>query len=1052
MKTLTNSRFLAVARAVATGVGLIGCLMNQSTIAAPNTLRLVDTSDCMPLRQDHTHMWWADGFPGHVPGATWLRCVQTGHYAMVLDTQHMRIPHFGASHDTAGYAGAAVTDNALWRALPPADLALNITVDGKEYRCIGGGRHGRHVGPRLIASGRFVQCADVTDLGFRAEDGSALAVDARLETTAWPDRLALLLEARPKLLPIVAGPTFGQVGGGYGFSGKNDFETSYTPELDPAEFTLAFWVYPPSDYRATRHYPWLICKGGNEWIDGHFGIALREGGRTASNQGVPWAFLNIGGGKDNTHVVSAVRQGQYDLGLETEEWHHMAMSYDGQVMRLYVDGKPAGSTVVGKTRQPVPGSIAFARRQDGSADGYRFRGVLDEVRLYRRALTDDVIEALATAPENSPSDDGLVREWSFDPRGQSQPDRPGAKWKDASIAVRLCAAEHVFEQSVRPEADTPWTPERPARAAIVVPLPFPESTATESEIRISATDMANGGALPVAFLPDLACHRIDLDPVAQQGEHNDRIERVRLHLANATTAEYPARLLFAKTRHMSITGISAIIRDTAGDPTGIPVQISKNWHRAGDLRLEHEGPWFHGFSVVRLPARSQVEFELTLAYAHWGGVAAASHAQLCLIGWGSNQLWDQSAIGSWGESICYEPDRAQADALITDVRPLMVNGMRSDEPRQWVWTNNVGGGDTFRLFDMGGKWASPERMKTVYHRQGPCLTEVTYAGELAGGVIRHQTTVSLSRSDDITRGFYRLRMDVADPVEFSRFVILQIGADTYSYTGERKMAIGNEDGLTREWPAQWGGNSYRTERLECAGRVPWISLHEAVSRDASKAGAWANRGLIVREWRARLGGADAVPWAAEHGVKARGKNTSTIDILSPDGVTRLMPGDYVEAVFEHVVVPQQADEYYGPNANLRAALRQHENTWRMIHREAAGNDRRIDVVTGELRGSFPAVRIDAVDNRAEFAITGGLGYVPLTICGLRTHRAPRLHVRTPGGGWQIVDQSVHGHDFWQTDYIAESATWEVTFNVRCDTPGDRPLRREYRFESLEPAR
>lgn len=99
-----------------------------------------------------------------------------------------------------------------------------------------------------------------------------------------------------------------------------------------------------------------------------------------------------------------------------------------------------------------------------------------------------------------------------------------------------------------------------------------------------------------------------------------------------------------------ITGMSAVLRDSAGNPTGIPIQISKNWHGRPEGGV-YAGVWFHGFSQVHLPPGAQLELELTLVYGHWAGFAAASHAQLCLIGWGSNPMWDQSALGSWGESI-----------------------------------------------------------------------------------------------------------------------------------------------------------------------------------------------------------------------------------------------------------------------------------------------------------------------------------------------------------------------------------------------------------------
>ena len=135
----------------------------------------------------------------HTPAAPWRRCLQTGYYAMVLDTQTLRIPHFGPVPGGVSYAAAARADNGVWQNLPPAELALNITAGGKTYRCTAGGAWTEFTGPRLIESGRFLQRADVTDLVFTAEDGARLNVEARFETVAWPDRLGLILAARPGL-------------------------------------------------------------------------------------------------------------------------------------------------------------------------------------------------------------------------------------------------------------------------------------------------------------------------------------------------------------------------------------------------------------------------------------------------------------------------------------------------------------------------------------------------------------------------------------------------------------------------------------------------------------------------------------------------------------------------------------------------------------------------------------------------------------------------------------------------------------------------------------
>ena len=164
-------------------------------------------------------------------------------------------------------------------------------------------------------------------------------------------------------------------------------------------------------------------------------------------------------------------------------------------------------------------------------------------------------------------------------------------------------------------------------------------------------------------------------------------------------------------------------------------------------------------------------------------------------------------------------------------------------------------------------------------------------------------------------------------------------------------------------------------------------MHEAVSRAEGKE-AWANRGIVIRKWEAKLGGKMVGPWAAERGVEAgHGGKSSIIDILPPPYLEALQPGDYVECEIEHVVVPQFADDYYGPNENLRAALAKDSNTWKMIYREAIGNDLAVRATLGKVIRARPTT-IQAFRDRAKFTITGGLGYAPITITGLSNYHTP----------------------------------------------------------------
>jgi hypothetical protein len=967
----------------------------------------------MPGIKDTCRMWWRDGFPPDSPGARPHRCIVSGTYGLVFDVGRISLPHFGALSSDKGLEG-----------LSPADLSLTLEVDGKTYRCGGIRKWDRTEGPRLIESGRFLQRTDVTGLLFTSPDGSVLPVDASFELAAWPDFLAMKLQARPDAAPIAVGEaSFGRVGGGFGLDGTNHFEIP--PVAHKGPFTIEFRVFVPPDYRAGKRRPWLMCRAGNENQNGHYGIAV-------DNDGVPLISLNIGGGGEN---LNQFKPGNRDR-LSTDRWHHLALTYDGRTARFFMDGTQRAEKSLDQPWPANPAATAFGRRQDGNGGPSHFRGVVDEIRIHDTALDADRIRMIDLNPAAAPKP---PQEWCFDPRGIASQQMPRASWPNAVMTISIRQNGKVLESS------TPFSGGSPDTFGVVTlvidPARFDEPPASEIGVRAEAAD--GGAPLEVKYEPTPGWHRVSLDdlPIATSAEPIDAMERARLLLTNQGDTERVVKLMFEKTAEglrgrpgQPITGISAVLRDTNAEPTGIPVQFSKNWH-SGGTRVPHDGQWFHGISQVRLPPRSETKLELVLSYARWGGLPAVSHSQLSLIGWGTNTLWEQSALGSWGESVCYDPEQTLADSTITDVRPMMVAKTPGD---RWTWTSNVGGGDFFRIFDQDGKRIHPGAIVVDRIRNGPCLSEVRMEGK-TGASLTHCVTASLGRTDDIVRAVYQVRLDVSAKQPFSRMALFQIGSETYHYARERRFAVGDESGVKKEWAATWGGDVDRTEPLVCPGRVPWGSLHDAVSGGSTPDKSSANRGWVIREWKARLGGRDARPWVVERGV-GTGENVSSIlSIVPPPQVNELLPGDHVEAVIEMLVIPCSAGEYYGPNEALRQALHQHGGSWEMVHREVLGNMRVAEVSTGRLERIHPDIRVAAQENIAGFTLRGGVAFVPVTVTGLS--RPDGFHLLVDG---KPLDQSVHGNDFWQTDWSPIDQTWSQTFNVPASAAGTIRLRFESR--------
>jgi hypothetical protein len=552
-------------------------------------------------------------------------------------------------------------------------------------------------------------------------------------------------------------------------------------------------------------------------------------------------------------------------------------------------------------------------------------------------------------------------------------------------------------------------------------------------------------ALVASFDPALGCHIVRLPEKPWSNakgtyypeEHLDRLDRWRLTLRNDAERETVARLMFVQEKHLPITGFTPMLCDPDGTPSGLPVQISKNWHQRPEKgHIPHEGPWFHGCAFVRLPARSRRELMFQMAYARYGGIPAASHAQLSLIGWGHNQFWDEAAIGSFGESICYEPGRVQRRCFIDDLRPLMTLPVAGGKP--WGWAENCGGGDFLVWTDERGAYRGFRATRTDYRAYGPCLTDVRYLEETAGGEITARMEVSLPRSDDYVRTFHRLRYDVKQPVKWQRLAFFQLGADYYNDTPAHRVAVGEAAGVRDEWSPPRAQGSFDRRAMPLSGAQPWVSIHGLDRPALSKGGAAASRGLVVRSWHAMLNGKPSpTPHVSTFCTEwGKGNFKTVIELAPPPDVNTLQPGDFVEAEVEIVAFPADAKSYYGPNQPFREALAHDADTWRLVHREAAGNALRVEARRGTVTRAFPIVIAVGGDDRAEASLQGGIGWLPVTFSGLTSHRGHALRVNG-----QPFSQAVHGNDFWQTSYDTEASRWSQTFNLPRND--DKPLRIEF---------
>jgi concanavalin A-like lectin/glucanase superfamily protein/galactose oxidase-like protein/Big-like domain-containing protein len=196
---------------------------------------------------------------------------------------------------------------------------------------------------------------------------------------------------------IISGATWtpvGRFGGALSFDGTNDLvSVTDTAALDLSTgMTLEAWVNPI----ALSNWRTVVLK------EKPSGLAYAL---YAHDTARPGAWINTGGADIGTSATSA-------LPLNT--WTHLAATYDGAIVRIYVNGAQVGSRAMGGA---IVASALPLRIGGNAVWGEYFAGLIDEVRIYNRALTASEIQAdmntpIGPAPPPPPPPGASIGQWS----------------------------------------------------------------------------------------------------------------------------------------------------------------------------------------------------------------------------------------------------------------------------------------------------------------------------------------------------------------------------------------------------------------------------------------------------------------------------------------------------------------------------------------------------------------------------------------------------------------------------------------------------------------
>ncbi len=188
---------------------------------------------------------------------------------------------------------------------------------------------------------------------------------------------------------------FDGVSGNVRISGVNGLEPT-------AAITVEAWVNAKS-FAAVQSGNSIFCK--HRWDNFTYGYVLRAGGNGILS-------FNMAGAVGGTGVGwKEVASNTGALTLDT--WYHVAATFDGATLLCYVNGVQSGSTAFSGTINMSTGLVPrIGRLADTTWGQTRYwNGMIDEVRVWNRALSQAEIQAGMNDHLDPAAQTGLVGYW-----------------------------------------------------------------------------------------------------------------------------------------------------------------------------------------------------------------------------------------------------------------------------------------------------------------------------------------------------------------------------------------------------------------------------------------------------------------------------------------------------------------------------------------------------------------------------------------------------------------------------------------------------------------
>ncbi|MDQ3727494.1 MAG: LamG domain-containing protein, partial [Thermoproteota archaeon] len=180
---------------------------------------------------------------------------------------------------------------------------------------------------------------------------------------------------------------------------RESIEIMNSPELNPKQFSVSFWMQSTT----IEPYGHIVSHSNRAQTSGWQFDVFRSGG---DQPGSEVATLRFGVFNSNGTLFSPAQ-----IQLPKETFTLITGTFDGSRVRLYMDGLLVGETEFLGEYNADPGLPLRIGSAAYCSSCNRWAGIIDELRIYDRTLSEDEIKRLfdmADVPF------GLISHWKFE--------------------------------------------------------------------------------------------------------------------------------------------------------------------------------------------------------------------------------------------------------------------------------------------------------------------------------------------------------------------------------------------------------------------------------------------------------------------------------------------------------------------------------------------------------------------------------------------------------------------------------------------------------------